>query len=146
MTSGMRESQKKKLILKAISYADKVAGKDDVRFVQVLRANFFAEQGRRVWTRVSSMRRGPMGEPGLQIFRDPRFVRNARELARRTLGGMRIIGGTTVMKDEFTDCVAIGDDQDWGCSGTLIAPNAVFTAGHCAESASRIFLGSDVSK
>jgi hypothetical protein len=34
--------------------------------------------------------------------------------------------------DAFPDCVAVGSEQDgYCCTGTLIAPNVVLTAGHC---------------
>ena len=47
---------------------------------------------------------------------------------------------------EFLDCVAVGSDVEWGCSGTLIGPNVVLTAGHCADFATRVFFGNDVKK
>src|SRR4029453_8872735 len=58
----------------------------------------------------------------------------------------RIIGGTHVIGPEFDDCVAAGDDDRFGCTGTLIAPNAVLTAGHCEVLHTRIFVGKDTEK
>lgn len=49
-------------------------------------------------------------------------------------------------KNGFLDCVAVGNDVEWGCTGTLIAPDVVVTAGHCASFATRVYFGSDVSK
>ena len=58
--------------------------------------------------------------------------------------GERIIGG--VPTSDFPDCVAVGSNTGWCCSGTLVAPNVVVTAGHChAECASRVLIGDDVA-
>jgi secreted trypsin-like serine protease len=46
----------------------------------------------------------------------------------------------------FLDCVAVGNDRKWGCTGTLIAPDVVVTAGHCTSFATRVFFGSNVDK
>ena len=81
-----------------------------------------------------------------QLLSDPRYLSNARELARRTQGGTRVIGGTPVPKKDFLDCVAVGNDNLFGCTGTLIAPDVVVSAGHCSDFATRVFFGSDVSK
>src|SRR5204862_339382 len=64
----------------------------------------------------------------------------------RTLGGDRIIGGTTVAAGQFLDCVAVGSDSHWGCTGTLITPTVVLTAGHCASVATRVYVGGDVTR
>jgi secreted trypsin-like serine protease len=69
-----------------------------------------------------------------------------RALARRTAANARIIGGSAVKGKEFHDCVAVGDDDDWGCTGTLIGPSLVLTAGHCEVLHTRVFVGNDVSK
>ena len=34
----------------------------------------------------------------------------------------------------------------WGCTGTLIAPNVVLTAGHCERLHTRVFVGQDPTK
>lgn len=59
-------------------------------------------------------------------------------------GTEEIVGGQET--SEFPDCCAIGDDQGYKCTGTLIAPNVVVTADHC-EQVTRVFLsGTDISK
>lgn len=56
---------------------------------------------------------------------------------------IEIIGG--VETDQFPDCCAVGDDEEYYCSGTLIAPTVVVTADHC-HGVTRVFLsGSDVA-
>lgn len=82
----------------------------------------------------------------LQLHEDPRFLKNQEELRQRALGGTRIIGGTPVKKGAYLDCVAIGCEDEWGCTGTLVGPNAVLTAGHCHDCATRIFIGNDVTE
>lgn len=148
MANTITEAQHRALVRKAIAHAEEVAGPDDVAFVRALRAKFFEEHGKATRTlRVAAVtRRAPSGDLSVHIYEDPRFVRNARELARRTQQRLRIIGGTTAKATEFLDCVAVGNDQQWGCTGTLIAPNVVVTAGHCADFATRVFFGSDVTK
>jgi secreted trypsin-like serine protease len=45
---------------------------------------------------------------------------------------------------DFEDCCAVGDNNRYFCTGTLIAPNLVITAKHCTG-VTRVFLkGSDV--
>lgn len=44
-----------------------------------------------------------------------------------------ILGGTDVAVGKWQDAAAIRTNNDWFCSGTLIAPNVVLTAGHCDE-------------
>jgi secreted trypsin-like serine protease len=131
----------------AIEYAEKYAGENDGEFVRALNQHFHrsAEKaGRERGALPMAPSEGPT--KSFQIYKDPRYLANARELARRTLGGLRIIGGAPVPSGEFLDCIAVGSDSQWACTGTLIAPNAVLTAGHCAEVATRVFFGSDVMK
>lgn len=53
-----------------------------------------------------------------------------------------IVGGE--LTNDFPDCCAVGNDNGFFCTGTLIAPNLVVTAGHCTGS-TRVFLkGSDI--
>ena len=44
-----------------------------------------------------------------------------------------IVGGSDVAVGKWQDAAAIRTNNDWFCSGTLIAPNVVLTAGHCNE-------------
>ncbi len=139
-------------ILDCITQAQKDAGDDDREFVRLLNDCYVMKlqaPGRR--TRgLLPMRAVPSGidrsPRALQLLSDPRYLENARELARRTQGGTRVIGGTPVPKKEFLDCVAVGNDNQFGCTGTLVAPDVVVTAGHCTSFATRVFFGSDVTK
>src|SRR5205823_4376779 len=81
--------------------------------------------------------------PADSIFADPVFLANAQKLIPDR---QRIIGG--IPTSSFPECVAIGSDTSWCCTGTLVAPNVVVSAGHCAagDCASRVFIGADVSK
>ncbi len=55
-----------------------------------------------------------------------------------------IVGGTPT--SQFPDCCAVGNDNGFFCSGTLIAPNVVVTARHCTNP-TRVFLkGRDITK
>lgn len=138
------------LILDCIARAEKNA-RDDAEFVRLLNLCYAAQNrsGLRLRGGVSLRAtaaprdRSPRSQ---QLMRDPRYLQNARELARRTQGGIRVLGGTRVPKNGFLDCVAVGNDVDWGCTGTLIAADVVVTAGHCASFATRVFFGGDVSK
>jgi len=75
---------------------------------------------------------------------DPRHQRNEQELQQLAGGGLRVIGGRPARAEEFLECVAVGNDAGWGCTGTLIGPRVVVTAGHCAELSTRVFFGTDV--
>ena len=141
----------------AAAFADKAA-KDDQQAVQLFRQAMAAALPKPV---VSATRSLPssarefnaLPNPELpdvnSIFRDPRYVKNARKYLQtastRIVGGMPVVGGTGT--DEFLDCVAVGAPGQYCCSGTLVAKNVVVTAGHCAPScAARVFVGTDSDK
>jgi secreted trypsin-like serine protease len=134
-------------IREAIEYAEKYAAADDEAYIRALNEAYrgAADTGMR---HTSPLRVLPADAPDMsfQIYKDPRYLQNARELARRALGGIRVIGGKPVREGEFLDCVAVGSDAQWACSGTLVGPNVVLTAGHCAAFATRVFFGNDVTK
>ena len=76
------------------------------------------------------------------VYADPVFLANARQvIGART----RIVGG--IPTGEYPDCVAVGGASDWCCSGTLVAPNVVVTAGHCVDAGccARVLIGEDVA-
>jgi secreted trypsin-like serine protease len=82
----------------------------------------------------------PTGPPADSIYADPVYLENAKRLiADRD----RIVGG--IATADYRDCVAIGSADDWCCTGTLVAPNVVVTAGHCyPECVQRVFVGDNV--
>ena len=55
--------------------------------------------------------------------------------------------GREDLEDEFEDCVAVGDETRFFCSGTVVGKNMVISAKHCLEegAVSRIFVGSEVN-
>ena len=130
-------------VLKAIRDAEAAAGDDDARFVRELRSLYLGATLVSPARTLAIVRGRAAGDAGRRIYQDPRFIRNARNLARRTLAGVRVIGGSKTPPREFMDCVAVGARQ-WGCTGTLIAPRLVVTAGHCVDFATRVFFGSSV--
>jgi hypothetical protein len=79
----------------------------------------------------------------LSIFADKTFLENAKKMIPdRT----RIVGG--IATSDYPDCVAVGSDDAWCCTGTLVSPNVVVTAGHCVNDgcATRVFVGEDVTE
>jgi len=56
-------------------------------------------------------------------------------LAQQELSHYAIIEPHPDTKNEFPECVALGTDSRWLCSGVLLGPNTVATAGHCLEQA-----------
>jgi hypothetical protein len=137
-------------ILAAIDRAQQSGGKSDKEFVRALLEGVQGNRGPR-----RALRGGRTVIPivpvsttvqSFKIFDDPRYLANARALALRSRGRTRVIGGARVPAAEFLDCVAVGNDRQWGCTGTLITPKVVVTAGHCADFATRVFVGSDVTR
>src|SRR5262245_10757643 len=131
-------------ILECIARAQERAGGDDRAFVRYLNECYALAQAVSGTRAIRVRGEGPQvsrASQSQQLLTDPRYLANARELARRTQGGTRVIGGVPVPPKEFLDCVAVGNDNDWGCTGTLIAPNVVVTAGHCVDYATRVFFG-----
>ena len=133
-------------VLDCIKRARQDARDDDVEFIRLLNECYVTKRSTTrggIAIRAAATDRTPKAK---QILSDPRFLANARELASRTQGGERVIGGRPVAKGQFLDCVAVGNNHQWGCTGTLTAPDVVVTAGHCAAFATRVFFGNDVTK
>jgi secreted trypsin-like serine protease len=146
MAKTLSNARRRAVVRKAIAHAQKTAPKDPRAFVDALRDHAFAQiAARNGGGGARSLGLRPRAPKGPRLADDPRYLKNVRELAKRTARNTRIIGGSAVGK-EFPDCVAVGDDEQWGCTGTLIAPNVVLTAGHCLQLHTRIFVGNDVEK
>lgn len=128
---------------KSIARARKAAPKDNATFLLELRddlaVNTMRRRGPRALSGESTKQHGPM------LDDDPRYLANLRALAERQ-SNARIVGGSEVEGAEFHDCVAVGSDTQFGCTGTLIAPNVVLTAAHCQALHTRVFVGNDLSK
>jgi secreted trypsin-like serine protease len=144
-SEALGDGRRRTIVQEAISHADMAAAKDPRAYVEALRNYALARMpAPAAGGGARSLGLRPKAPKGPRLTDDPRYLRNVQELARRTKRNARIIGGSTVTGKEFADCVAVGDDNDWGCTGTLIAPNAVLTAGHCQKLHSRVFVGNDV--
>jgi secreted trypsin-like serine protease len=144
----------------AHSFAEAAAGDDDSVYLQMLTVAFNAlhwlsastDQDRRdvaaaLLTRnstapVTTRLRRAAPEPTISIFDDPVFVANHKLVDQ---SNTRIIGGTDTQ--DYPDCVAVGSQFQFCCTGTLIAPQVVLTAGHCHSGGctARIFTGYDVT-
>jgi hypothetical protein len=116
-----------------------VGGDDHARSVLLRTAEPMVTRGRRGL----GVAGGATKPQELSIFSDPVFIENAKKLIPNR---NRIIGG--IPTSQYADCVAVGSDNDWCCTGTLIASNVVITAGHCVKDgcADRVFVGEDVTK
>lgn len=159
MPSAFTERENDTLVRQAIAQAE-AAATSDAEFVQLLRAIYFTQHpvlgselgdrgrgGRRTRaTRGASPGGTRAADPSRHIYDDPRYLQNARALAQRATQRLRIIGGKRVTGTNFADCVAVGNDEEFGCTGTLIAPTVVVSAGHCSRLATRVLFGNDVRR
>lgn len=144
MSKKMPVKQVSAIVAKAVTEADKAAAGDDRAFFDHLKVGTASAMPSRPAVAARSI--GAEAKPkGPRLGDDPRYLANLRTIARRAANA-RIIGGIPIPGKEFDDCVAVGDDEAWGCTGTLIAPNVVITAGHCERLHTRIFVGRDPTK
>jgi hypothetical protein len=108
-------------VREAIEYAEKHAGQNDADFVRALNLRFHETAQKSRARGVIPIRSADAPVKSFQIYQDSRYLKNARELARRTMGGLRVLGGAPVKAGDLLDCVAVGSDTQWGCTGTLVA-------------------------
>ncbi len=147
MSKPLSDARLKTVVRQAIRNAEKAAPDDDRAFLDALRMQTAAQVRVPGGGGARSVGLGRPKQPkGARLDQDPRYLAGVRALARRAAANARIIGGTAVKGKEFADCVAVGDDDRWGCTGTLIAPNVVLTAGHCEALHTRVFVGNDVDR
>jgi secreted trypsin-like serine protease len=141
-------------IRKSIQTANRFAKQDDRTFLDALRREALGEPAEAPKARAGRARTRARGatrrarKPGsAKLESDTRQLSNARKLANEVLrGAARILGGSLVRGKAFPDCVAVGGSKQWDCTGTLIGPNVVITAGHCSRTATRVFIGNDVDR
>jgi endonuclease G len=102
------------------------AQEDDPRVIEIVSAAPLSTQKKmRVFAR-SIVEQG-------DVNRGTRRATAPRELER-------IIGGEDVPPGGYPSCVCIGDATRWFCSGALIGPRVVLTAGHCGAGITRIMV------
>src|SRR4029450_12933773 len=88
---------------------------------------------------------GPPSTPPVEatIYADEVYQANLPYVVRHR---RRIVGGRPTA--EFPDCVAVGSERQWCCSGTLVGSNVVVTAAHCPVDggcSERVLVGTDTS-
>jgi secreted trypsin-like serine protease len=80
---------------------------------------------------------------------DPRFRANLIAMLRDSASGIqpRIFGGAAVPPTQFKEVVQLSGSGG-SCTGTLIAPTVILTAGHCvcAHATDKAFFGTDSSR
>ena len=85
----------------------------------------------------------PDGQQVKSLGSDPVYLANQRLVTRLNT---RITSG--VATQLFPDCVAVGNEVGFCCTGTLIAPNVVVSAAHCPVQSGcdkRIFIGANLA-
>ncbi|MCW2761489.1 MAG: secreted trypsin-like serine protease [Marmoricola sp.] len=112
---------------------------------QLMRPHPAQEIAKRARARHRGLAASPPAAPQIEdtIYTDPVFVANAAKMVRHR---RRVINGSPT--PDFPDCVAVGSTRQWCCSGTLIGPNAVLTAAHCAkdECSERVMVGQNTEE
>ena len=156
--------EQRKLIEEAKRFASAVASEDDPEYFRVLEQNLFQLKAQPIQPAsrhsrglasapdakpmFSDLRRSVREEAaGLaSIYKDETWRKNYRKwLSLPSDQPLRIIGGVPCSPGEFPDCVAVGSEVGFCCSGTLIGKNVVLTAAHCVAGgcASRIYIGNN---
>lgn len=80
-----------------------------------------------------------------QYLNDPLYQKNAFHILGSAYRPF-VIGGEPCQPKEFEDCVVIqGANGTWCCTGTLVSPDVVVTAGHC-KCGARVGFGSDANR
>jgi secreted trypsin-like serine protease len=87
--------------------------------------------------------------PPRSIFTDPTWLKNEKKRLAEALKDDpgRIFGGKAAKPGELPDCVAV-QGASCICTGTLIGPNVVITAGHCDDGGcvDKIFIGNNLNQ
>lgn len=170
--TGDAQAHQEQLVRASMEFARALAGNDRAALLQVFAAAFnvadtitsVPDQDRReaALDLLNTLEAGPQmrvrpvtaralaPEDAESIFTDPEYIENEYQLLENPAailpGKLRIVGG--VPTTDFPDCVAVGSEFRFCCTGTLVASNVVVTAGHCHEGncRSRIFIGPDITR
>ena len=146
-TNGFKHIAESKLVSQSVNAPGMSRLTNDAEFVQTVADRLSQQLDAKPWAKVDF--------GALQS--DKKFMANARQMFAAVVGGRdvriipsRIKGGTNTPQGNFMDCVAVGSDTNWCCSGTLVASNLVVTAGHCEHCwdgnyVNRVFFGNDVN-
>lgn len=148
-------------------FARSVAGNDDAKFIEVLEAAYKlstadSSTGRSHEQGDAVLAQGLTTAQAIQRFKESKDLINSirqdatyqknlasllqQEGVQHEAVNPRILGGSLTNAGEFPDCVAIGNDTQWCCTGTLVSPNVVITAGHCNPGCStRVYFGTNTA-
>lgn len=131
-------------VIPALTLADAPTG-DDAEVVKYLESNVEAHLDQSPLRIRALNYRFPLGWYAKPIYEDPRFLERSQALIDQAdvIGSERVVGGTKT--SDFPDCVAVGDNNDFTCTGTLVHQKLVLTAGHCLDRPpNRIFIGASL--
>lgn len=140
-------------VLAADRFASDLFGDiDDKKFLLAFETSLNASAYLRGEIPLDSTRAPDVTSP-YSIYRNPTFIDNLKKLISAASEEIRLTGRTRFRIRHgyptlsFPDCVAVGSKSHWCCSGTLVAPNVVVSAGHCEkleDCSSWVYFGADV--
>jgi secreted trypsin-like serine protease len=149
LTAIAQEQTPAATVQAAADEAKKIANGDNQKFNEI----FTAKVGEKLDDRLLKKRHDAILSPvksKSSIYQNPRFRDLYPILITDSLKERRIWGGKLTGLGEFNACVAVGDDAEYCCSGTLIGKRIVCTAGHCSATnpgesdPTRVFIGSSI--
>lgn len=151
--------ERRRITQAAVKFAEDIAGDNDVLFVltvrRALRAGIEAavveRRGRGLTDEdLPHSDQDVVGQSAttldeIMVASERKFYETAAMDARMLVLGEPDVLDPEFPLDYFPDCVAVGNRESWCCSGVLIAPRVVLTAGHCFNRcADRVFVGESV--
>ena len=143
----LSSDQQEALLKNLVNYAGAISNPDSAVFYTELEdaiVKLKASKGKpRTLSSPRTIRRGPArilrgssrpDLPKLNLRDDKTWQQNFQKwLASNRKNKLRIFGGAPVPSGEKMHCVAVGQNNQFCCTGTLIAPRVVVTAAHCFD-------------